>query len=363
MLATASLVESEGTLVSLEGRAQRHYPVMAPKEGRRPAWAWLLDLARRRDPARWQAVARFDDLCAACAAAVPALAGMVEAAPGRGYRSHGARVPRQSPRYSGRTAMHADVSVHEPRPLEDADSPLAYSMEGLNSGEESALLPWVWAPGWNSNQSVHRFQAEVGGPLRGGPAGVRLLAPGQGGAGPAAVEPAVEGTAGEGAWDEGVRDEGARNEGAGSEGARENGVVEIGVGDAGTADKTGAGGGCRRQLFPVPVLFGSEPLSARSPGIAELVPAGFVVLAPADAAALAVDEGDGVTVTLDGEAAAAVDLAVRIDPALAPGCAGYGLGLAGSEALRPGAAVSLARAAGWRRADADLIARAGAGHA
>ncbi len=74
-------------------------------------------------------------------------------------------------RYSGRTAMYADHTMHEPKASVDEESPLAFSMEGANTGEVGALIPYVWAPGWNSNQAVTRFQLEVGGRLRGGDPG------------------------------------------------------------------------------------------------------------------------------------------------------------------------------------------------
>ena len=74
--------------------------------------------------------------------------------------------------------MRANISVHEPKQREDEETPLAFTMEGLNRDQPGALLPWVWAPGWNSNQSVHKFQTETGGPLKGGTAGARLFHPG-----------------------------------------------------------------------------------------------------------------------------------------------------------------------------------------
>jgi NADH-quinone oxidoreductase subunit G len=309
VLASASHLECEGTLVSMEGRAQRHFPVMPPREERQPAWHWLLALLRARDGNRWTAVQHFDDLCRACAASRPALARMTEAAPGREYRTHGVRVPRQPHRYSGRTAMYADVSVHEPKPAADDDSPLVFSMEGLNRDEAGALLPFVWAPGWNSNHALHKFQAETGGALRGGQPGVRLVAPGAGAQAPAPAAPA--GAPEPGSW----------------------------------------------QLVPQPVLFGSEALSAMSPGIRELVPEGFLSLAPADAASLGVTAGDGVRVGEGGPA-----LQVRIDPAMPAGCAGYGLRLAGCGDLVPGAQVTLSRASDWRRRDDGVIARTGGEH-
>ncbi|NIQ93056.1 MAG: NADH-quinone oxidoreductase subunit G, partial [Desulfuromonadales bacterium] len=83
-----------------------------------------------------------------------------------------------TPRYSGRTAVTANISVHEPKPPQDDDSPLTFSMEGIHSQEPAALRPFVWSPGWNSNQSINRFQDEIGGACKGGDPGIRLLAAG-----------------------------------------------------------------------------------------------------------------------------------------------------------------------------------------
>ena len=68
--------------------------------------------------------------------------------------------------------------VHEPQPPEDPDSPLAFSMEGYQGEPPPPLIPRFWAPGWNSVQAVNKFQSEVGGPLRGGDPGRRLIEPG-----------------------------------------------------------------------------------------------------------------------------------------------------------------------------------------
>ena len=45
-----------------------------------------------------------------------------------------------------------------------------------------ALIPYAWAPGWNSPQSWNKFQDEVGGHLQGGDPGIRLIEPAGGGA-------------------------------------------------------------------------------------------------------------------------------------------------------------------------------------
>ena len=176
VLPTTSFTECEGTLVSSEGRAQRYFPVHVPAAGRRPGWRWLQLMAGFTGARSLDKLAHFDELCAACAAGCDLLAGICAAAPDQGFRSRGLKIPRQPHRYSGRTAMLANVSVHEPQQPVDEDSALAYTMEGAAApGSPGALLSYVWSPGWNSNQSLHKFQAEIGGSLRGGTAGVRLL--------------------------------------------------------------------------------------------------------------------------------------------------------------------------------------------
>lgn len=305
VLPAASAIESEGTVISMEGRAQRYYPVFAPGDERHPSLYWLLCCLKAADHEHFVDINHVDEVIAACAAAVPALAGVLDAAPRGDYRSHGVRIPRQPHRYSGRTAMRANVSVHEPKQQQDEESPLAYSMEGLNRDEPGALLPFVWSPGWNSNQSLHKFQAEVGGALRGGTAGARLL------------------------------------DGAGA----------TTVPEAATPSSVDTPA---LELIPRPTIFGSDELSARSAGVRDLVPEAYLELSATDAKALGVEAGDGVLLG-NGETA----FEVRIDPSLRQGCVAYAPGLAGCIGLVPRSSVALSIAPEWKRRDADLIARDG----
>ena len=45
VLPAASYAESQGSLVNMEGRAQRYFPVFEPAAERLPSWQWLLKLA------------------------------------------------------------------------------------------------------------------------------------------------------------------------------------------------------------------------------------------------------------------------------------------------------------------------------
>jgi NADH-quinone oxidoreductase subunit G len=163
VLPVATFAEGDGTLVSSEGRAQRFFEVFPPPAPIQESWRWL---------GSWSTL---DDVVAVLAAELPHLAAVTRAAPSASYRMAGAKVPREPHRYSGRTSMLANISVHEPKPPDDPDSPLSFSMEGNPDQPPSALLPFFWTPGWNSIQAVNKFQAEIGGPLRQGDPGVRVI--------------------------------------------------------------------------------------------------------------------------------------------------------------------------------------------
>ena len=94
--------------------------------------------------------------------------GTVWKCPGADFRIRGIiKVAREPHRYSGRTAMHAHTHVSEEKPPEDPDSPLSYTMEGYRGKPPSSMIPFFWSPGWNSVQSINKYQEEVGGSLRG----------------------------------------------------------------------------------------------------------------------------------------------------------------------------------------------------
>ncbi|MFM5298479.1 NADH-quinone oxidoreductase subunit NuoG [Aeromonas veronii] len=180
VLPAASFAEADGTLVNMEGRAQRFFQVYAPAFYNadiqvREGWRWLTALqgAIERKPLRWQ---NFDQVNHDCATSNPLLATMLEAAPNAGLRIRGMRLAREPHRYSGRTSMLADQNVSEPRVAQDPDSPFNFSMEGY-AGARQPLpqVPFAWAPGWNSPSAWNKFQDEVGGKLRAGDPGRRLL--------------------------------------------------------------------------------------------------------------------------------------------------------------------------------------------
>ena len=299
VLPAAVYAEQTGTFVNYETRAQRFYQVFEPTDEIAPSWRWLAAIAQAagRDDLSWS---RIDELTAVCATGV--FTGLAHYAPAADFRSTGAqtKIPRQPHRYSGRTAMLADVSVHEPKASVDDETPLAYSMEGQNTGgQPGALVPYVWTPGWNSNQSVFKFQQEVGGALAGGDPGVRLIADV-----PVSREPQSFTLRG--------RDPVAAGEGAEFDAARLSDV------------------------------FGGDELSASSAPVLERTPAPYAVLNPADARRLGVVEGGGVRIQELNQS-----LEARVDETVRRGVVGIAQGIPGAGVLTT-ATVNLA-------ADADFV--------
>ena len=275
VLPAGTFAESDGTFVNSEGRAQRFFQVLAPSTDVQESWRWLREgsvAAGFSNETQWQSL---DDLITAMATEMPALGAIPAAAP-----SHSAagKIAREPNRYSGRTAMLANISVHEPKPPDDPDSALAFSMESGPGTAPPSLIPFFWAPGWNSIQAVNKFQSEVGGALRGGDPGVRLIEPLQesGWQYFSAIPPQFKAQPGE--W----------------------------------------------LLVPIFHIFGSEELSRHAQGVAQLLPRPYVALNPIEAALLGVQGHEQIKVTADG---VQFELEVMLRADLPRGVAGLPAGL------------------------------------
>lgn len=279
-LPAASFAEADGTLVNLEGRAQRFFQVFDPRYLRpecriHESWRWLHALRASLVRANKSPIT-LDEATEACARSYPALADIVAAAPGADYRVEGVKLARAPHRYSGRTSMRANIAISEPRTPRDPDTPFSFSMEGFSGFEPPRMeVPFAWAPGWNSHQAWNKFTDEVGGHLRAGDPGVRLVAPRPGAYGyasdiPAAFEPRQD----------------------------------------------------RWQLVLLPRLFGGEETSARSAPIEEraMAPgeAPGIGLCADDAARLGLEQGAWLTLETDS-AALNLTLPLRCDQCLPKG--------------------------------------------
>lgn len=253
-LPAASFAESEGTLVSNELRAQRFYQVFVPGESILASWRWIQEIAQSAERTEAAALATPDALVAAMAEAFPLLGRLREQLPGADFRVKGVKIPRQPARYSGRTAMTANVSVHEPKPPQDPNSPFTFSMEGYPNQPPSSVITRFWSPAWNSVQALNKFQAEVGGALVGGDPGVRLVEPGGDG---------------ESRFSNGIPDDFK---------ARKGEWLAVGLHH----------------------IFGSEELSSLAGAVAERIPAPYIGLNPDDARALEIEERATVEVEIEG---------------------------------------------------------------
>ncbi|MHC8344892.1 NADH-quinone oxidoreductase subunit NuoG [Pseudomonas sp. RT6P73] len=284
VLPAASFAEGDGTLVSQEGRAQRFFQVFDPTyldasilvhEG----WRWLhaLRATLLNQPIDWT---QLDHVTAAVAASTPQLARIVDAAPSAAFRIKGLKLAREPLRYSGRTAMRADISVHEPRTSQDNDTAFSFSMEGYSgSVEPRQQVPFAWSPGWNSPQAWNKFQDEVGGHIRAGDPGTRLIeSTGDSlnwfASVPRAFNPA------QGTW----------------------------------------------QVVPFFHLFGSEENSSKAAPVQERIPAAYVALAKSEADRLGVNDGAMLSLNVAGQT---LRLPLRINEELGAGLVALPAGIAG----------------------------------
>ncbi|WP_347911695.1 NADH-quinone oxidoreductase subunit NuoG [Pseudomonas grandcourensis] len=284
VLPAASFAEGDGTLVSQEGRAQRFFQVFDPKymdasilvhEG----WRWLhaLRATLLNQPIDWT---QLDHATAAVASSTSILNRIVDAAPSAAFRIKGMKLAREPLRYSGRTAMRADISVHEPRTPQDKDTAFAFSMEGYSgSAEPRQQVPFAWSPGWNSPQAWNKFQDEVGGHIRAGDPGTRLIeSTGDSlnwfASVPRAFNPA------QGTW----------------------------------------------QVVPFFHLFGSEENSSKAAPVQERIPAAYVALAKSEADRLGVNDGAMLSLSVAGQT---LRLPLRINEELGAGLVALPAGIAG----------------------------------
>lgn len=292
VLSAASFAESDGTVINNEGRAQRFFQVYDPayydsKTVMLESWRWLHSLhstllSREVD---WT---QLDHVIDAVVAKIPELAGIKDAAPDATFRIRGQKLAREPHRYSGRTAMRANISVHEPRQPQDIDTMFTFSMEGNNQPTaHRSQVPFAWLPGWNSPQAWNKFQDEVGGKLRFGDPGVRLFETSENGLDyftsvPARFQPQ------DGKW----------------------------------------------RIAPYYHLFGSDELSQRAPVFQSRMPQPYIKLNPADAAKLGVNAGTRVSFSYDGNT---VTLPVEIAEGLTAGQVGLPMGMSGIAPVLAGA--------------------------
>ena len=255
IIPAGTFAESDGILVNNEGRAQRYFQVHEPKEAVRESWRWLMEIGSASGNQRMSTWKNFEDITDAISREEILLKRVSEVTPRSDFRIAGQRIPREPHRYSGRTSMNAHSHVSEAKPPEDPDSSLSYTMEGYRGMPPSSMIPFFWSPGWNSVQSVNKYQEVVGKALRGGDPGIRLLEPDS-------TKPLKY-------------------------------FLGIPEGFRPMEDHL--------WIVPQHHIFGSEELSSRAPAIAERVPARYILLRSGDATTLGLHAGDSFTFHIGNE--------------------------------------------------------------
>lgn len=237
VLPVTAFSEQESTYINYEGRAQLSFQVHRCHSGAVPAWRWL----------GGEEAGDIESLINRCTSEAKGFDKLAKILPDQNSFIAGMKVPRQTHRYSGRTAMKANINVHEPKQAQDPESVMSFSMEGISAQKDASIFASAWAPRWNSNQSISKFQDEVNGELKQGHPGAVLIARDKESAAyfdqiPSSVSPAAN----------------------------------------------------ELQVSIAYQIFGSDELSARSNSIQQRMTDSFVGLSPEDAQARDLNQGDSV---------------------------------------------------------------------
>ncbi len=246
LLPSATFAESEGTMVNNEGRAQRYYKALVNKDQVKESWRWISEFIKIKNKNQAVSWNRFDDIVSSLVNELPVFSKIQEDIPDADFRMLNTKIPRQTIPYSGRTAINAHIAVSEPGISQDPDSPLTFSMEGRPELPPSSLVPFYWAPGWNSVHAMNNYLDEPNGSMKGGDPGIRLIEQAEGG---------------------------------------RNSFFEINP-ETIELQKD------ELPIFPVYQIFGSEELSSASSSIAQRIQEPFVYLNQKDAELFGIEEND-----------------------------------------------------------------------
>jgi NADH-quinone oxidoreductase subunit G len=250
LLPAATIYESDGHLVNNEGRVQRFYKVFVKEGEVRSGWEWMQILSENTTSNPLAAMKNIFDFGEAIENHVDIFEGLTANIIPFSFREGAQKIAREPHRYSGRTAIHADATVHEPTPAKDQESPMSFTMEGFHGTPPAPLTPFFWSPGWNSIQAVNKYQIEIGGDLR------REI-----------PQLCIFG-----------------NKETGNPG------VEYYQMDQGTVENQADKSKGKWKVLPLYHIFGSDELSVVEGGIHELVPRPYIAINPASAKKMGWDE-------------------------------------------------------------------------
>lgn len=157
VLPVATVTESDGHYVNYQGRIQRFTQVHPSVLPIQESWRWLSLVAKTMYPSNPLAkeVNSLDELHQLFLAHDDDWTLTADLSQ--------AKTARETHRTSGRTAKMANITVHEVKSTV-SHSNFSFSMEGT-APADSEDMPFSWAPGWNSNQSISQCQPTMTGQL------------------------------------------------------------------------------------------------------------------------------------------------------------------------------------------------------
>lgn len=159
VMPSAPVSESEGVYVNYQGSAQHYYPAHAPQLPVQQSWQWLNIIVQvfAESGQQFSSIKGIrEHLNKQAQFAQPCWQQEVLASE--------KKIARMPHRASGRTAQMANITVHEAKTTQSDEDIYSYSMEGQRPGK-STDMPFVWAPGWNSNQAVGQYLDKPDGQL------------------------------------------------------------------------------------------------------------------------------------------------------------------------------------------------------
>jgi len=280
LLPVGTFAESEGTLVSNEGRAQRYYRVFPPDGSVMESWRQIKDLAKYSIHSEMVSWEKFDDVVITMTDRLNVFSKIKGHMPETDFRILNEKIKRQTIRFSGRTAIKANINVNETGVPVDPGSPLVFSMEGSDEIPPSSLISYYWVPGWNSYQAINFYLDEPDGSMKGGDPGIRLIE-----------------------------------------------VSEAGhLSFFDPVDLPFKPKNSEWMVFPVNRIFGSEELSSKSPAIAERIEEPFVLMNRSDSEEIGGKDDDLIKLIL---ATQTIEVKLKIKDSIPAGIAGLTVGLPG----------------------------------
>lgn len=172
VLPCETFFESTGSLVNAEGRLQRFFSVANGCSSDLMSSAHLLAFLMGKE----DYYKTIDDIDALLAKDIDIMPEVFDHLFVASFKVDGKPIARQTSEYSGRTAKDTHISMHEPKPKADKDSPLVYSMEGATRKIPLPLISSPWRSRWNSIQASFRLTLNTNMLQKDAWGGVRIFA-------------------------------------------------------------------------------------------------------------------------------------------------------------------------------------------